>query len=176
GLLGLVVPGLAGAANIFEKVGTFDGQFLKIGVGARASAMGGAFVAVADDASALYWNCAGISRIDPDKSELSLNHAQWVSDLQFEQIGYVFHVKKIPGAFGVAARALTMDPMVETTAFQPDPTVGTGRTFDAGMMALGVTYARSFTDKFSAGLTANMIHTGLADLSQQTFAIDLGTL
>ena len=176
GLLGCLVPGLAGAANIFEKVGTFDGQFLKIGVGARASAMGGAFVAVADDASALYWNCAGIARIDPDKSELSLNHAQWVSDLQFEQIGYVFHVKKIPGAFGVHARALTMDPMVETTAFQPDPNVGTGRTFDAGMMTVGLTYARSFTDKFSAGVTANFIHEGLAEFSQQTYSFDLGTL
>ena len=42
GLLGALVPGVAGAAQIFEKVGTFDGQFLKIGVGARAAAMGGA--------------------------------------------------------------------------------------------------------------------------------------
>ena len=49
GLVGLLVPGLAGAANICEKVGTFGGQFLKIGVGARAAAMGGAFVAVADE-------------------------------------------------------------------------------------------------------------------------------
>jgi hypothetical protein len=176
GLIGLMAPGLAGAASVFEKVGTFGAQFLKIGVGARASAMGGAFVAVSDDASALYWNCAGIARIDPAKSELSLNHAQWVSDLQFEQIGYVFHVKKIPGAFGVSARALTMEPMIETTAFQPDPNVGTGRTFDAGDMSLGVTYARSFTDKFSAGVTANFIHLGLAEFSQQTYSFDLGTL
>src|ERR1051326_6965105 len=66
----------------------------------------------------------------------------------------------------------SMQPMEETTAFQP---FGTGETFDAGMLAAGVTYARSFTDKFSAGLTANMIHTGLADLSQQTFSVDLGT-
>ncbi len=176
GLVGILVPGLAGAANIFEKVGTFDGQFLKIGVGARAAAMGGAFVGVADDASSLFWNAAGIARIDPDKSQLSLNHANWPAELSFDQIGYVFHVKRIPGAFGVSVRALTMDPMIETTAFQPDPTIGTGSTFDAGMLAAGVTYARSFTDKFSAGLTANMVHEGLAEFSQQTFAFDVGTL
>src|SRR6185369_14383012 len=69
----LVFAGPAGAANIFEKVGTFDGQFLKIGVGARAEGMGGAFVGVADDATALFWNAAGIARIDPEKSELTLN-------------------------------------------------------------------------------------------------------
>ncbi|TMQ48346.1 MAG: PorV/PorQ family protein [Candidatus Eisenbacteria bacterium] len=176
GFAGLVVPGMAGAAQIFEKVGTFDGQFLKIGVGARAAAMGGAFVGVADDATALFWNAAGIARIDSDKSELSLNHASWPAELSFDQVGYVFHFKRIPGAFGVHARALTMDPMVETTAFQPDPEVGTGSTFDAGMLSAGFTYARSFTDKFSAGVTANFIHEGLADLSQQTFAFDVGTL
>lgn len=173
GLAGLLVPGLAFAAQIFEKVGTFDGQFLKIEVGARGAAMGGAFVAVADDATSLFWNAAGIARIDPDKSELSLNHANWPAELSFDQVGYVFHIKKIPGAFGVHARALSMDPMTETTAFQPN---GTGRTFDAGMMAAGVTYARSFTDKFSAGVTGNFINEGLADLSQQTFSFDLGTL
>jgi hypothetical protein len=176
GLAGMLVPGIAGSAQIFEKVGTFDGQFLKINVGARAAAMGGAFVAVADDASSLYWNAAGIARIDSDKSELAIHHANWPAELSFDQIGYVFHVKRIPGAFGIHARALTMDPMVETTAYQPDPDVGTGNTFDAGMMTAGVTYARSFTDKFSAGVTANLIHEGLAEFSQQTYAFDLGTL
>jgi len=162
GVLGLLVPTHVFAAQIFEKVGTFDGQFLKITVGARAAGMGNAFVAMADDATALYWNAAGIARIDTDKSELSLNHANWVADMSFDQIGYVFHLKRIPGAFGVHARSLSMNPMVETTAFQPDPVVGTGRTFDAGMLSAGVTYARSFTDKFSAGVTANFLHEGLA--------------
>ncbi len=173
GLAGVLLPNLAGAANIFEKVGTFDGQFLKIGVGARAAGMGGAFVAVADDATALYWNAAGIARVDPDKSEFSFNHAIWPADLQFTQAGYVFHVKRFPGAFGVSARSLRMNPMEETTAFQPN---GTGQTFDAGMMTFGLSYARSFTDKFSAGGTINFIHEGLAEFSQQTYAVDLGTL
>lgn len=176
GLLGVMLPGVAGAAQIFEKVGTFDGQFLKIGVGARAAAMGGAFVAVADDASALFWNAAGIARVDADKSQLQFNHAIWPADMKFSQVGYVFHTKRIPGAIGVSIRSLYMDPMVETTAYQPDPLVGTGRTFDAGFMAAGVTYARSFTDKFSAGVTANFIHEGLAELSQNTYAFDVGTL
>jgi hypothetical protein len=173
GLLMLGLPGLAGAANIFEKVGTFDGQFLKIGVGARAEAMGGAFVGVADDASALFWNAAGIARIDPDKSEFSFNHAVWPADLQFTQAGYVFHVKRFPGAFGLSVRSLYMDPMIETTAYQPN---GTGNTFDAGMMTAGFSYARSFTDKFSAGGTIHFIHEGLAEFSQQTYALDVGTL
>ena len=173
GLAGLLVPGMAGAANIFEKVGTFGGQFLKIPVGARASAMGGAFVGVSDDASSMFWNAAGVARIDPEKSVLSFNHAVLPADIQFTQAGYVFHMKRIPGAVGVNVRSLRMDPMTETTAFQPE---GTGNTFDAGFMTLGLTYARSFTDKFSAGITGNFIHSGLAEFSQQTYSFDLGTL
>ena len=176
GVVGMLLPGAAGAASIFEKVGTLDGQFLKIEVGARACAMGGAFVAVSDDATSLFWNAAGAARIDPDKSQLTLNHANWPADLSFDQAAYVFHFRKIPGAFGVQVRSLTMQPMVETTAFQPDPYTGTGKTFDAGMLAAGITYARSFTDKFSAGLTFNFINEGLAEFSQQTTAFDVGTL
>jgi hypothetical protein len=48
----LVLPLTAEGAQIFEKVGTLGGQSLKMGVGARANAMGDSYVAIADDASA----------------------------------------------------------------------------------------------------------------------------
>ena len=50
-LCGLLLASQAGATEIFEKVGTVGGQFLKIGVGTRAAGMGDAFTSVADDAS-----------------------------------------------------------------------------------------------------------------------------
>ncbi len=39
----------------------YAGSFLELGIGARAMGMGGAFVSVADDGSAFYWNPAGAS-------------------------------------------------------------------------------------------------------------------
>ena len=47
-------------ANV-SKTGTSAANFLRIGIGARALAMGGAFVAVADDPTAAYWNVAGLA-------------------------------------------------------------------------------------------------------------------
>ena len=176
GLAGLLIPGWAGAATIFEKVGTVGSQFLEIPVGSRAAAMGSAFVGMADDASAVFWNAAGIARIDPDKSEISLNHANWPADLSFDQVSYVFHTRRIPGAFAIHGRALTMQPMLVRTAYLPDPDPATGETFDAGSMTLGLTYARSFTDKFSAGITGNYVTEGLAEYSRQAMAFDVGTL
>ena len=57
----LLLPLSAEGAQIFEKVGTLGGQSLKIGVGARAAAMGDAYVALSDDATAVYWNPAGLA-------------------------------------------------------------------------------------------------------------------
>ncbi|RQW03479.1 hypothetical protein EH223_09880, partial [candidate division KSB1 bacterium] len=51
-------------AQEVTKVGTTAAGFLNIDVGARAIGMGGAYVAVSDDIMSMYWNVAGISRID----------------------------------------------------------------------------------------------------------------
>ena len=167
----LVPPGGASAATFFEKVGTYDGQFLKIPIGARATAMGGAFVAVADDASSVYWNPAGIARIQG--TVVSINHLNWVGDVNLTQGTYVFSLGFLPGMLAFNARSLYMDRLKRTTVFRPD---GDGTFFDAGYSSFGLTYARSLTDKFSLGVTASLVHAGLDDLTTNTVAFDVGTL
>lgn len=166
-----LVPEVALAAKSFEKVGTIGGQFLKIGIGARATGMGGAFAAVADDASSVYWNPAGVSRLSG--SIISINHAVWVADVNVTQAAYIFSVGFMPGMFALQARSMYVSDMATTTVFRPD---GDGTFFDAGESAFGLTYSRSLTDKFSAGVTANFVHSGLADLSDNVLAFDFGTL
>ncbi|MER3523186.1 MAG: hypothetical protein C4326_03765 [Ignavibacteria bacterium] len=65
--------GVARAQN--PNLGTAGAQFLKIPVGARAAAMAGAYVAQANDATALFWNPAGIVHIAAN--DLSVSHTQW---------------------------------------------------------------------------------------------------
>jgi len=43
-------------------------------------------------------------------------------------------------------------------------------------VAAGLTYARSLTDKFSAGITANYVHSTLADVTSSAYSFDFGTL
>jgi len=167
----LLLPLHAEGAQIFEKVGTLGGQSLKIGVGARAAAMGDAYVAIADDATAVYWNPAGIARLSGQS--ISINHTAWPADILFDQAAYVFNIKWIPGMLGVNVRALTMSRDKVRTAYLPD---GTGETFDAGEWAYGLTYARALTDKFSAGLSVNYIQTGLDDVTGKSTTFDFGTL
>jgi hypothetical protein len=169
--LGLICPGMAHGARQFAKVGTIGGQVLKIGVGARAVAMGSAFVSVADDASAVYWNAAGIARVQ--KSVLSINHTQWLADIAYTQATYLFHTRFLPGTIGVHARSLYMDEQPVRTVYRPE---GEGRSFDAGDMAVGLTYARSLTDKFSTGVGVSYLRSSLATYSAGAVVFDFGTL
>jgi hypothetical protein len=167
----LLLPLSAEGAEIFEKVGTLGGQSLKMGVGARANAMGDSYVAIADDATAVYWNPAGIARLSGQS--ITLNHTAWPADILFDQAGYVFSIKWIPGMLGFNVRALTMSRDIVRTTYLPE---GTGETFDAGEWTYGLSYARALTDKFSAGFNINYIQTGLDDVKGKSVAFDFGTL
>jgi hypothetical protein len=59
-----------------------------------------------------------------------------------------------------------------TTELEPN---GTGRFFDAGDMAIGVSYARYLTDRFSVGLTAKYVYQQIWNETASGFAFDIGT-
>jgi hypothetical protein len=167
----MALPSMAFGAEQFEKVGTIGGQFLKIGIGARSAGMGAAFAAVADDASAVYWNPAGVARIT--RNVISLNHCDWVADVMFSHAAYVFDPHYVPGMMALHARSLYMPEQPVRTVYRPE---GDGTKFDNGDVAVGLTYARSLTDKFAMGLTFNYVHSSLADYSSQAYSFDFGTL
>ena len=162
------------AGEIFRKVGTTGAQFLKIGAGARAVGMGEAFVAVADDASAIWWNPAGVARITADgKSLLTLNHSTWPAEISHEFIGYAFTYGGLPGSWAFSSTVLQMDPIAVRTEYSPQ---GTGENFDAGSFNLAGTWAKNLIDRFAFGVTAKYIHMGLEKANADGFVVDLGTL
>ncbi|HOX26413.1 MAG TPA: UPF0164 family protein [Candidatus Krumholzibacteria bacterium] len=73
--LALVVSAAAGPASAAK----FAGAFMENGGGARALGMGGAFTAVASDASAGFWNPAGLA--NRQTRELLLMHSERFGDL-----------------------------------------------------------------------------------------------
>jgi len=81
--------------------------FLKIGVGARAAAMGSAHVAVVSDATSLYWNPAGLALIEG--WDLHVSHNEWFQDIRQEYLA----VAKRWGShgFGAAFSGLYMDEL-----------------------------------------------------------------
>jgi len=155
-----------------SKVGTTAAPFLSVEVGARAIGMGGAFVALANDATALYWNPAGIARLS--SVGVTLNHTNWLAETYFDYVGVCLPLGSL-GAVGLSFTALTMEDMVVRTIAYPGPE-GTGEKFGANDIAIGASYARNLTDRFSIGFTAKYIQQQVWHMSASSLALDIGTL
>ena len=152
-----------------QRAGISTAQFLKIGVGARATALGDAFVAISDDASALYWNAAGLAQFKD--SEIIISHSAWLVDINHDFLGAVYHLDS-DNTIGVSFTSLWMDKMAVTTEFAP---FGTGEYFGFSDIAIGISYARQMTDQFSFGGTVKYVEETLDKLSMRGIMIDLGT-
>ena len=152
------------------KVGTTAASFLEIPVGARAVGMGSAFTAIADDASAMYWNPSGIARLT--QSDAIFSHANWIADINFNYGGVALPLGDA-GTVGFNFTSLTMDDMERTTEDQPE---GTGEMFSAGSYAFGVSYAKNLTDWFSIGGNVKYINEHIWNETASTLGIDIGTL
>jgi hypothetical protein len=159
----------AGFAGDFSKVGTTAAQFLKIGVGARAMGLGGSFTALANDVSTLYWNPAGITNFDG--FSLAVTHTEWFADISHDFAGIVYPLSS-SDVIALHVIALNTGEQEVTTVTQPD---GTGIYYDVSDLAIGLSYGRALTDRFSVGLTVKYIQQNLYNESASTFAIDLGT-
>lgn len=153
------------------KTGTTAAQFLKIGVGARALAMGNASTAVTNDISSFYWNPAGLTRLQ-NGSEILFNHANWLADLQYD-VAAVAMVLGDVGTVGFSVVSLRVPEDLVRTVESPE---GDGRRWDASSIAFGLSYARNLTDRFSIGFNAKLIRESIWSESASAFAIDVGTL
>ncbi len=169
-LLFCAVSVLPATAQQFNNVGTSVANFLKIPVGPRATALGGAYTALADDATSLHWNIAGMTGVDGH--EVTFNHNEWLLDLQHEYLAGVFSIGEY-NRLGISLSYLSLGDMEETTAAEP---TGTGLEFSAYDMALGVAYARQLTDRFAVGLQTKYIVESIAKTSASGIAFDLGLL
>ena len=170
-LLILTLPVFAiGGNDRLTNVGTTAASFLEVGIGSRAIAMGGAFVAVADDASSIYWNPAGISRIQHGGA--IFEHIDWLVDISFNHVSVVIPLQQI-GAVGAFITSVAIPRMKVRTIEYAD---GTGEYFDAADLVFGVSYAKNLTDRFSLGINGKYVSQRIWHEKAQCFAIDIGTL
>ncbi|NNE69586.1 MAG: PorV/PorQ family protein [Rhodothermales bacterium] len=164
----MLVP-LAGTTQA-QRVAKYGADFLAGGVGARALAMGGAHVALAGDADAVYWNAAGLMA------------------MEFPQAAYM-HAERFAGSvsfdYGAGAMPLTDRSTVALAFFrsgvndikntldawdpernQPKPNPGDFITsFSAADYAFFLGYARQLRPSLSVGVTAKLIHRSIGSFA-----------
>ncbi|MDD5688376.1 MAG: PorV/PorQ family protein [Elusimicrobia bacterium] len=155
------------ATSIGDNAGTTSGEFLRLGAGARATGMGEAFSALANDVYSLYWNPAGLSKVT--EKQVLLAHTMWYMDVNHEYAAYVHPLAEGKGALGISITYL-----MTTFEKRAGDTELADSKGDVGDMALGVSYGRDLKYDIKGGLTAKYISSKLDTEKATGFGFDIG--
>lgn len=167
--VGLILP--AQTPFLFaNQDGTSTAAFLRIGQGARAEGMGGAFTALADDAHAVYWNPAGLAQIS--RHEIALNHTQYIEKINSQFAALVLPVNKINGSLGIGTTYVDMGTIERRDA--TGATTGGTQKVDAYAGALS--WGQAVGDRLALGVGIKFINQNLAGETGSGIAGDLGAL
>ncbi|MDI6792256.1 MAG: PorV/PorQ family protein [bacterium] len=149
----LVSGGMAIAVD-----GEGAGPFLKLGAGARATGMSDAFVAVADDATAAYWNPAGLAQLS--SREFTSMYSDLGLDRQFNFLNYAHPIGK--GAVGVSWVNSGVKDYTLRTGPDPEDIIGTG---DMGYNMFIFSYGRNLGSKLSLGVNGKFLAEKMDDVN-----------
>ncbi|HZY10012.1 MAG TPA: PorV/PorQ family protein, partial [Bacteroidota bacterium] len=157
--------------------------FLLIAPNARADGMGEAGAGLADDASAVHWNPAGLAF--QVGQEISLTHSNWLpafqqADLFYDFLTYRNHIDELGGTISASITYLNLG---EFTITRDDPTpLGTFKAYET---AITGGYATKLSADLGIGLNLRLIHSSLANINVQgqdrkgvatTMSFDIATL
>lgn len=146
--------------------GTTAASFLKIGIGARASAMGDAFTALALDGTSLYWNPAGLTQAKTQ--EISATYNSWFEEIRQAYFSYIFPSSR--GGVGLGINYVDMGGL-EGRDVQGNPT----GDFQARDTHIFLGYARKLK-KSSWGMTVGWLQDTIKEDKKNTFLATIGFL
>jgi hypothetical protein len=162
----ILFPAFSAAAG----AGTSAATFLDLGFGARPLGFGEAYVAMADDVSAVHYNPAGLSlpqpamRSAPGVYEMLFTHTQYVQGVALDQLGLVRR------PWGLSVTNLRVGGIEGRTLETDAPS-----NFGASDVAVGLSYGRTL-GPVGVGATLKYIHESIGNAGADAYALDLGVL
>jgi regulation of enolase protein 1 (concanavalin A-like superfamily) len=147
-----------------QKVGTTSMQWLKVMPCARATAMGDAYSVLGVGAEAVFWNPSGVALAQ--NQEFSSTYIVWIFDARQGALSFASPLGSV-GGIGIQVQYVDYGVFDETQTgdyLKQLPLPGfTGRQFHPFAYLVGVSYAKSLTDRFSAGISVKYAHESLFD-------------
>lgn len=158
----------AGGGN---RTGTGGAAQLLIPVGPRGIAMGEANISTSYGVESLFWNPAGVARMD-NSTSVMFSHMSYIADIGVEY-GAVSANFEGFGVISLSLKSLGIGDILVTTTQDPD---GTGAIFSPQMLTAGLSYSRQLTERISVGVTANYIIETLGEASANGLAFNVGVI
>ena len=168
-LWGVALTGLLRAQEP-TRIGTTAANFLEIGYGTAGSAMGDAYVSMAKDLTALYWNPAGLA--DMQKNQALFVYQPWIAGINTSFAGVGLNLHNY-GTLSLGFTSVSYGDMKVTSMAMQE---GTGELFSASDMAFSLAYARKLTNWFSFGGAAKYVSSSIWHTDASAIAIDLGVI
>jgi len=147
--------------------GTTAASFLKLGVGARAAALGDAFTVIVDDSTSLYWNPAGLARIK--ERQLSATYNMWFAGINQGYLGI-----GMPLSGAVMAAGINYIDMGDLEG-RDEAGKPTG-SFGASGLNFHLGYADKTGEKLTWGISAGVVQDTIADDVKSAYAANFGLL
>ncbi len=158
-------------AQVGKRTGTSGASHLNIPVGPRGIAMGEANVSTSSGIESLFWNPAGVAKMD-GSTDILFSHMSYIADIGVEYAALAANFEGF-GVLSLSLKALSVGEIQITTTANPD---GTGEVFTPTMITAGLGFSRMLTESISIGLTANFISERIADVSATGIAFDVGVI
>lgn len=138
-------------AQDFQKTATAGFTFLKIPASARTAALGEASIALSDINSDAVFQNPGALGFTENQHNLSTSYAPWFADIKNYAMSYSY--KSDFGVIGLGLVMLDYGSMPRTVVGGGQKVFNVIGDFSANALAVGLSYSRRLTDKFSFGVT-----------------------
>ncbi len=159
---------LNNSSNAGSSSGTAGYEFLKTYVGARPSAMAGAFISTPGDIYAMYFNPAGLAPIS--NSLVSATYLNHVLDFNSGFIAYTQPIQRV-GQLAVGINYMNYGDFEETD--EQGTKLG---NFSAGSFAIQSSLGRSINENLMAGVSAKFIYSLIDKYTATAIAFDVGLI
>lgn len=141
---------------------------LDVDIGTRAVGMGGAFTGIAQDASAMYWNPAGLANVNMIEADLAYD--KWILDSSFQYANAA-----LPVGYGtIAAEFMYMD----FGSFEQRDNYGVdlNKSLSSSNIIGGIGYGCHVADFMSAGIAAKFVNLAIDTENISGILLDIGLL
>jgi hypothetical protein len=161
-------------AQEFKKTGTAGFVFLEIPVTARSAGLGDASIALADmNSDGVFSNPASLGFIN-QKNMLSVSYAPWIADIKHYAASYSY--TNPLGVVGLGVNYMDYGSIPRTYKTGAQDVYKVDGTFSAYDIAIGLSYSKMLTDKFSFGATVKYVKEAIDVYSASNVLFDGGVL